>query len=279
MASKPTVKRRRLGRKLRELREAAGLDQQEVADATGFSQTKISHIEAAKVAVSSDDVRTMCELYRVDGPAAEAMASLAREAKKRGWWRAYGDVLTPQTEDFIEVESDAAEMLNFEVDRIPGLLQTDEYTRALVHAVDPSADQETVEKRVALRVERQQRLLEGRFTLWAVVGSLALDCPVGSVEIYRRQLKRLMDASAQPNITLQVLPYETGEHVAMGMPFALALFADGDGAVIIEHLTGNLYLEDQSDVSRYNLAFRHLCAAALPARESLALVRRRFDDL
>lgn len=279
MASKPTVKRRRLGRKLRELREAADLDQQDVALHTGFSQTKISHVESAKVAVSSDDVRTLCELYGVDPGPAESLAALAREAKKRGWWRTYSDVLTPETEDFIEVESDAAEMLNFEVDRIPGLLQTEDYTRALVHAIDPAARDETVERRVALRVERQQRLLERKFSLWAVIGSPALDCPAGGVEVHRQQLKRLIDVSELPNVTMQVLPYAAGEHISMGMPFALALFPDGDGAVIIEHLTGNVYLEDQSDVNRYNLAFRHLCAAALPARESLDLVRRRSDDL
>jgi transcriptional regulator with XRE-family HTH domain len=279
MASKPTVKRRRLARKLRELRESAGLEQTNVALHTGFSQTKISHIESATVAVSSDDVRTLCEFYGVDPGPTESLATLAREAKKRGWWRTYSDVLTPETEDFIEVESDAAEMLNFEVDRIPGLLQTEDYTRALVHAIDPAARDDTVDRRVALRVERQRRLFERKLTLWAIVGSPALDCPVGGVEVHRQQMKRLIDASEHPNVTMQVLPYDAGEHTSLGMPFALALFPDGDGAVIIEHLTGNVYLEDQSDVSRYSLAFRHLCASALPARESLDLVRRRSDDV
>jgi transcriptional regulator with XRE-family HTH domain len=279
MASKPTVKRRRLARKLREMRDAAHLDQKESAALSGFSQAKISQTETAQIGISSDDVRTLCEIYGADPEVTESMAALAREAKKRGWWRTYSDVLTPGTEDFIEVESDAAEMLNFEVDRIPGLLQTEDYTRALVHAIEPTASTDTVERRIALRVERQQRLLERKFSLWAVIGSPALDCPVGGVEVHRDQMKRLIDVSEYPNVTVQVLPYDAGEHISMGMPFALALFPDGDGAVIIGHLTGNVYLEDQSDVSRYNLAFRHLCASALPARESLDLVRRRSDDV
>lgn len=279
MASKPTVKRRRLGRKLREMRDAAHLDQKEAAAHSGFSQTKISQTETAQIGISSDDVRTLCEIYGVDPDATESMAALAREAKKRGWWRTYDQALTPATEDFLEVESDAVEVCNFESDLIPGLLQVEEYTRALAAAFEPGADDEVLAKRVELRAARQQRLLERRFQSWAVIGTPALECPVGGRDVQRKQLRRLLDTTAHSNITLQVLPYSSGEHIALGMPFALAWFADGDGVAIIEHLSGNVYLEEQADVSRYSLAFRHLCAAALPVRESLALVRRKLDEL
>ena len=187
--------------------------------------------------------------------------------------------MTPGAEDFIESETDADEMCNFEIDLIPGLLQVEEYTRALVPAFSPGTDEDLVTKRVQLRMARQQRLLDGSLRLWAVIGTPALDCPVGGVDVQRKQLQRLLHTAEHPNVTLQVLPYGFGEHIAMGMPFSLAQYADGGGAAVLDLLSGILCLEDQADLNRYSLAFRHLCAAALPARDSMALVRRKYDEL
>jgi transcriptional regulator with XRE-family HTH domain len=279
MHSASTVKLRRLARRLREFREAARLGQDAVANATRLSQAKISRIEAAVVNVSSDDVRTLCRVYGVDSETTEALATLAREAKRRGWWHAYGDVLTPGTEDFIEIETDAVEVLNFQIDLLPGLLQVEDYTRALMRTFAPEVDEDVVARRAELRMARQRRLLNGELALWAVVGTPALECPVGGAGVHRRQLEHLAEAVTHPNVTFQVLPHRAGEHSAMGTSFALTQFPDGGSAVVLSHLTGELCVEDEADVARYGLAFRHLCASALSFRDSAALVHEHIAQL
>jgi transcriptional regulator with XRE-family HTH domain len=274
MVANPTVKQRRLARKLKEARLAAGMTHDQAADALDCKQPKISKIENAQVSVNSDDVRTLAELYRQPADRVEALARLARQAKKPGWWHSYADSLATDGEDFLEIETDAIRACNFEADVIPGLLQTEPYARAVIRAFDPEVSDDTVDKRTEIRMKRQRPVLEGELRLWAVVDTGALERIVGGIEVQRAQLSHLVEAIQHPTVTFQVLPPEAGEHMAMSTPFACYTFPIGGGAVTMDHLAGTFCMEDQTVVDRYTLAFEHLRATALSTRDSLAWVRR-----
>lgn len=274
MVATPTVKQRRLARKLKEARLAAGLTHAQAADALGCKQPKISKIENAIVSVNSDDVRTLAETFGMETGQVEALAHLARQAKKPGWWHIYLEALLEGAEEYIEIEADAITMCNYEADVIPGLLQTEDYARSVIRVFAPETGIDPVEKRTELRMRRQERLVNGDLTFWAVVDAGALTRVIGSKEIHLAQLLHLLSAADLPNVTFQVLPPEAGEHMALGTPFACFEFEGGAGAVVIDHLAGTLCIEDEAAVGRYRLAFQHLRATALNARDSLAWVRR-----
>lgn len=278
MASQPTAKRRRLARTLRNLREAAGLDQHDLSD-VGISQTKLSRMETASVSISPDDVRLLCERYHVEPERIERLVRLAREAKKRGWWRVYRSSLKVNFEDFLEMEADAVEFMNFETSLVPGLLQTEHYARAVVRCYRPAGDERLVDERVHIRMKRQERVFDGTLSIWAVVDATAITRVVGSREVMRDQLAHLAKVAELPNVTFQVIPADAAEHMGMGLPFAAFRFPDGDGVVAVEHLTGTLYLEDESEVDSYDRAFRYLVAAAREPRDSIALVHEQLDRL
>lgn len=277
MSPNPTVKQRRLARKLKEARLAAGMTHDQAAEALGCGQPKISKIENAFMTVNSDDVRTLAETYGLPVDRVEALARLAREARKPGWWHTYADALAADGEDFLEIETDAVRVCDYEADVIPGLLQTEGYARAVIRAFDPEVDDETVEKRTDVRMKRQRRVLEGDLRLWAVVDTGALARVVGGADVHRAQLWHLVNAIQHPSVTFQALPPEAGEHMALSTPFACFTFAIGGGAVAIDHLAGTFCMEDELVVDRYNLAFEHLRATALSVRDSLALVQRLAD--
>jgi hypothetical protein len=237
-------------------------------------QPKISKIENAQVSVNSDDVRTLAETYGLPVDRTEALARLARQAKKPGWWHIYADSLATDGEDFLEIETDAVRACNFEADVIPGLLQTEPYARAVIRAFDPEVNDDTVDKRTEIRMKRQRRVLEGDLRLWAVVDTGALERVVGGLEVQRAQLWHLVEAIQHPTVTFQALPPEAGEHMAMSTPFNCFAFAVGGGAVAIDHLAGTFCVENPAVVERYTLAFDHLRATALSPRDSLSWVRR-----
>jgi transcriptional regulator with XRE-family HTH domain len=279
MVANPTVKQRRLARKLKEARLAAGMTHDQAAAALDCKQPKISKVENAQVSVNSDDVRTLAETYGLPADRVEALARLARQAKKPGWWHIYADSLATDGEDFLEIETDAVRACNFEADVIPGLLQTESYARAVIRAFDPEVNDDTVDKRTELRIKRQRRVLEGDLRLWAVVDTGALERIVGGLEVQRAQLWHLVEAVQHPGVTFQALPPEAGEHMAMSTPFACYTFAIGGGAVAIDHLAGTFCIEDQVVVDRYTLAFEHLRATALSTRDSLAWARRVAEQM
>lgn len=278
MLIRPTVKQRRLARRLRDRRLEANLTHDDAAAALGCKQPKISKIENATVNVSVEDVRVLAESYGLPVEQVESLTRLARESKTRGWWSAYADALAEGSDDIAELETDAISVSNFEADVIPGLLQSEGYARAVIRAFTPEVDDETVELRTELRMRRQQRVLHGDLSLWAVVDAGALARVVGGAYVYRGQLDHLMSMIEHPHVTFQVLPPEAGEHMALGIPFACFAFEDGAGAVTIDHLFGMFFMEEDAVVERYRLAFEHLRATALSARDSLAWVHRMVQS-
>jgi transcriptional regulator with XRE-family HTH domain len=275
----PTVRRRRLAARLRELRETAELTIDEVGERLECSASKISRIETGHVGVTPRDVRDMLEVYGIDDDEREALVQLAREARKKGWWHAYNEVFTGS---FVGLESDASSLHTHQALLVPGLLQTEAYTRALIRAVRPDAAETDVERRVQGRLNRQRLITdENPPEYWAVLDEAVLRRTVGGPEVMREQLKWLVEAATLPNVTLQVVPFSAGAHAGMEAPFLILGFpeqADPD-VVYVENSTSGVYLEQPEDVHRYTLMFDHLRAAALKPDDTVDLVDRAADRL
>jgi transcriptional regulator with XRE-family HTH domain len=273
----PTVRRRVLGRELRRLREAAELTLEQVAGKLECSDSKVSRIETGQVGATPRDVRDMLELYGVDGQQRDALIQIAREGRLKGWWHSYDDWVIRK---LIGFEAAATSIRTYEVLLIPGLLQIQDYARAVTRAVRPELRLEEVERRVEVRTARQRHLAEGdRPRLWAILDEAALRRPVGGREVMRKQLRHLLEAVTSSNVTLQVLPFSIGEHAGMDGSFTIYDFSEpSDPAVVyLENATSDLYLETLEELDRYTLLFEHLRAAALGPTDSLALLARVAD--
>ncbi|MBB4910227.1 helix-turn-helix domain-containing protein [Actinophytocola algeriensis] len=276
----PTVRRRRLAARLRELRENANLTIDEVGDKLECSASKISRIETGHVGVTPRDVRDMLEVYGVDDDEREALVQLAREARKKGWWHAYNEVFTGS---FVGLESDASFLHTHQALLVPGLLQTEAYTRAVIRAIRPDSAEADVELRVRARINRQKLITEESNPpeYWAVLDEAVLHRVVGGPEAMRDQLKKLVELASLPHVTLQIVPFSSGAHAGMEAPFLILGFpeqADPD-VVYVENSTSGVYLEQPEDVHRYTLMFDHLRAAALKPDDTVEMVDRTADRL
>jgi transcriptional regulator with XRE-family HTH domain len=278
----PTVRRRRLALELRRLREAARLTCEEVAEHLECSASKISRVETGRVSVSPRDVRDMLELYGVPPPQRDSLVQLARDSRQKGWWHAYSDTIHPQFATYVGLESAASEIRVYEVNLIPGLLQTEDYARTIIKAGMMNGSHEDVERRVALRMARQPALIrDDPPMLWTVVDEAALRRRVGGAELMRAQLEHVLELSGLKNVAMQVIPFGAGAHPAMGRPFVILVFPEriDTDVVYLEDLTSAFYLEDVDEVDRYNVFFNHLRATALSFEDSAALVTSVLKNL
>lgn len=270
--SSPTVKRRRIAAELRRLRAETGMSAEEAGRAVGLSKSAISRIEKAE---SSGQVATVAALMRLYGVAEadiEPLLLIAGQARKRGWWQRYNDVLPEWFDTYIGLESEASHISEYEPQLVPGILQTADYARAVIKAEHPNSDPKEIDKRVELRLERQVR--ENPLTLWVVLDEAVLQRIVGSRGVMRTQLEKLRDAAELPGNDIQVLTFEAGEHGSMGSAFFILTFPDaGDTpCVYLETRAGSLYLEEVDEVRRYTTLFDHLRATAAGTRSSGDLI-------
>ena len=270
----PTVRRRRLALELRRLREAARLTCDEVAERLECSASKISRVETGRVSVSPRDVRDMLEIYGVPEEQRDSLVQLARESRQKGWWHAYGDSVQPHFATYLGLESAASEIKIYEVNLIPGLLQTEEYARAVITAGMVNSPRADIERSVALRMERQQVTRTSLPKVWAVLDEAALRRQVGGPEVMRVQLEYLRELTCMPNVRLQVIPFGGGAHPGMGRPFVVLVFPEqvDPDVVYLEDLTSALWVEDVAQVDRYNVFFNHLSATALSFENSAGLI-------
>jgi transcriptional regulator with XRE-family HTH domain len=251
----PTVRRMLVGAQLRRLRTDKGLTREQAADAIRASEWKIHRLENGQVGFKDRDIVDLLALYGVTDPGeVDGLLAMAREANAPGWWHHYGDLLPQWFRAYVDLESAATVIRTYEGQLVPGLLQTEDYLRAVVGGAYLGEAPEEVERRVALRVARQA-LLERPAAprLWAVVDEAALRRPVGGRGVMRGQLERLAEATKLPNVTLQVLPWSAGAHAAMTGAFSILRFGDQDlpDVVYVEHLTNAVYLDRREDVNQY----------------------------
>jgi hypothetical protein len=269
----PTLRRRRLGGELKRCREAAGLTQDTVSRHFEWHTAKVTRIETARVAVTPRDVRDLLTLYDVhDQSYSESLIELARKARERTWWSKYRDIIGPG--DFVGLEAEATSMLSWEPTVMPGLLQTADYMRALLRAVVPSASPEALERRVALRLARQDRLT-GRqpLELKVIIDESALHRVIGDHQITVAQLRRLKDAAGLPNVTMRVLPFAAGVHQFLGGSAAILVFggtADPDVA-FLEGLASE-YEDRPVEVACLRAGFDRLSEMALDERGSIDMI-------
>ncbi|MER5649260.1 helix-turn-helix transcriptional regulator [Streptosporangium sp. NPDC002524] len=251
----PTVVRMLVGAQLRKLREDGHITREEAGEAIRASHSKISRLELGRTGFKQRDVADLLTLYGVVAEDERApLLALAAEANRPGWWHAYGDVVPSWFDAYLGLEQAASLIRGYEVQFVPELLQTEDYARALIRPACPGAPESEVERRVALRMERQ-RLLTRRepATLWSVVDEAVLHRPVGGPEVLRAQLRHLTEIAELGHVTLQVMPFSAGEAAAATGPATLLRFPEGElpDVVYLEQLTGAIYLEKLADVERY----------------------------
>lgn len=250
----PTVLRILLGSQLRRLREEKNLTREEAGYTIRASGSKMSRLELGRVSFKERDVADLLILYGVrDADQRDALLSLARQANEPGWWHRYSDVLPNWFHAYVGLEEAAARIRTYESHLVPGLLQTEDYARALIGGQSTMRPTE-VESRVRLRMDRQRLLTRtDPPRLWAVVDEAALRRQVGGPDVMREQLEHLVAVTKLPNVTLQVMPFHFGGHAAEGQPFVILRFAEPDlpDVVYIEQLTSALYLERREDVDHY----------------------------
>jgi transcriptional regulator with XRE-family HTH domain len=251
-----------LGSQLRRLREGRGISRDDAGYRIRASGSKISRLELGRVSFKERDVIDLLEMYGVtDAGERDALISLAREANSPAWWHKYSDVLPDWFQIYVGLE-EAAELIRvYEIQFVPGLLQTEDYARAVIELGQPAAPPEEIERRVALRMGRQQLLVRNNAPrLWVMVDEAALRRPIGGRKVMQSQIERLMAIANEPNITLQVMPFRFGGHAAEGGAFTLMRFPEEDlpDVVYIEQLTGALYLDKPDDVEKYSEVIERL---------------------
>jgi DNA-binding XRE family transcriptional regulator len=279
----PTVQRMLVGAKLRRLRTDLGLSRDQAADHIRASEWKIHRLENGQVSFKERDLLDLLHLYQVQDPQeiADTLA-LARDANHPGWWQHYGDVLPAWFRAYVDLESAASLIRTYEGQYIPGLLQTDDYIRAVVHGAHLTDTTEDVGRRVRLRMARQTVLTrEAPPRLWAVIDEAALRRPVGGPEVMRGQLERLIEATKLATVTLQVLGFAAGAHPAMAGAFSVLRFPDQElpDVVYLEHLTGASYLEKRDEVERYLDIMEILCLQAEPPARTVELLEGILEEL
>jgi transcriptional regulator with XRE-family HTH domain len=278
----PTVRGRRLALELRRLREAAKLTCEDVAAQLECSASKISRIETGRVSVSPRDVRDLLRIYDVPEDQHESLIQLARQSRQKGWWHAYGPGVQPQLATYLGMESAASDIRFYSVTRIPALLQTERYARAVISAGRlGTAYPVPTDWPLELLMERQRLAMASPPHLWVIMDEAALRRRVGGRETMQQQLEHLIELCSMPTVFLQLIPFSSGEYAAMDLPFIILGFpdqADPDVACA-GYPTGLLWIEDTAEVDRYNMIFHHLQAAAMSPAESVELLVAMLAEL
>ncbi|REE94894.1 helix-turn-helix domain-containing protein [Thermomonospora umbrina] len=281
----PTALRIMLGAELRRLREDSGLSREAAGERIRGSESKISRLELGKVSFKRRDIADLLAAYGLADeadPRRAALLALAARANRPGWWHRYSDVLPHWFQTYVGLEQDAELIRAYEVQFVPGLLQTRDYARAVARLGHPGAGDVEIERRVDVRMARQ-RVLSGDDgpRLWAVMDEAALCRPLGGRAVMRAQLRRLIEACSLPDVTLQVVPFAHGGHAAAGGAFSILRFAEDEmpDIVYLEQLTSALYMDKASDVERYLAVMERLCADADPAARTAATIERVLAEM
>ncbi|MGH3267555.1 MAG: helix-turn-helix domain-containing protein [Trebonia sp.] len=278
----PTVQRLVLGGHLRRLREQAHITTEQSAGVIRGSHSKISRMEHGRVGFKERDIADLLTMYGVtDGDEREALLKLARESNTPGWWQGYADILPHWVEPYFGLEAAASFIRNYELQFVPGLLQTGDYALSLIR-LGNAPTEEDVLRRAEARMSRQDILRrETPPRVWTVVDEGALRRPIGGAKVMRGQLKHLIDMCDHPAVTLQVLPFQVASHPALGGPFTILRFSEPDlrDVVYIEQLTSALYLDKPAEVDSYLEVMEQLCLQAEPTARTPQILRDALNSL
>ena len=278
----PTARRIVLGAQLRRLREAAEITRADAGYSIRGSESKISRLELGRVGFKERDVADLLTMYGVtDAGERELFLEMVGRANDPGWWHRYTDLIPSWFQDYIGLEESAARIQVYELQFVPGLMQTEDYARAIVSRGRPDLISEDGRRRVALRMQRQKLLTRAPVPrLWAVVDEAVLHRPIGGQRVMRAQIEHLIEVTKLPNVTLQVLPYRFSGYVAEG-GFSLLRFAEPElpDMVYIEHLAGALYLDKRDEIELYSRVIDQLTVdAETPEHTRQLLMKMRSDS-
>jgi transcriptional regulator with XRE-family HTH domain len=272
-----TIRSRRLGQRLRDLRERTGLSPDEAATRLGWSRPKLVRFETASQVPKPADVTAMCELYGAASNEQALLAQLATDAGKRGWWTAYGDVLTGS---YVADEAEAAHIRTWEPLLVPGLLQTEPYAWAVIEA-GRAASPDDAQRRVMARMARRTLLSRPDAPqLDAIIDEAALRRPVGGPAVMTEQLRELL--RPRPNVTIRTVPFRAGVHPGLEGGFVLLDFPPDTSLpteVYAESIAGDIYPESADQITRINLAYERIGQVALPPDESATLIRQITEEM
>jgi len=278
----PTVQRLVLGGHLRRLREQADMTTERAAASIRGSHSKISRMEHGRVGFKERDIADLLTLYgMVDGAEREALLNLAREASTPGWWQAYSDILPHWVEPYFGLEAAASFIREFELQFVPGILQIEEYARAVIRLGNLPSEDEVI-RRAQARISRQEILRRADPPrIWAVLDEGALRRHIGGRDVMKAQLRHLIEMCDHPNITLQILPFSAGAHRAMGGPFTILRYTEPDlrDVVYIEQLTSALYLDKPIEVDAYLEVIEEVCLQANPSAKTPGFLNSVLDSL
>ena len=277
-----TVLRMLLGTQLRRLREAAGIP----ADRAGYeiraSRSKLSRMETGRVGLKLRDIEDLLTLYGVvDEEQRVNVLALAKRSREPEWWSQYSDILPGWFETYLGLESAASVIRSFETQFVPGLFQTEEYARAVTRLGHQTAPEQEIERRVDLRLRRQEVLTRRqppRF--WAIVDEAVLRRPIGGATVMREQLRHLISAAGRPGVRLQVVPFARGGHAGASGSFSILRFKERDlpDVVYIEQLTSSVYLDQRSDVEHYLEVVDQLSGEALPPADTISFIEQAASE-
>lgn len=270
-----TLRMRRLAAELRRLRESTGLSREDVTAATRINGSTLYRIESAQARPQVRTLHTLCDLYRVGESEREELLALTKDSGKQGWLETYPSELPTEYTNYILFESEARTIRNYESLFVPGLLQTEDYARAVIRGTLPLATDEQVEDRVRTRLQRQELLHNPEpLRLRAVVDEAVLRRVVGGRRVMREQLLHLNTMIKLPHVEVQVIRFESGAHPGMPGSFVLIEFPDpADPAVVyIDSMAGDLFLEGDVEVDRYSLILEQLVGMALSPQQSRELI-------
>ncbi|MEU0223927.1 helix-turn-helix transcriptional regulator [Streptomyces sp. NPDC006284] len=281
MTVRTTTRRRQLGAMLRKLRASKGLTLEEAGRLVGVSKATVSRYETQAGPVRWIVVDALCREYEATDAERMAVVGLAKDAKQQGWWSSFADSIPESMNLLLTLEDDAVREDHFSCVYVPGLLQTRAYSTALQRANEVPLEPAEIERLVDIRMRRQEILNRPKPPrLWAILDESVIRRVVGSPDVMKEQLGRLLEANESPHITLQVLPFSKGAHsAALGSFVTIGGTESALDVVYVDFHTGSLFLEKDEELERYRLAFEYLRAQALDMEASSALIHRVRKEL
>jgi transcriptional regulator with XRE-family HTH domain len=274
----PSVRSRQVSALLRSLREEQGLSGAEVAKALGMSPSKISRLETGNRGLRVDDVAALLGHYKVPEQKRAQILDQVRKSEDRGWWESQGLRLPQLWQALINFESRATRIQNFEALVVPGLLQTDEYTGAIIGSINKTLSKTELTNLVASRRGRQAVLSRRDLQFLAVIDEGALRRPIAESGVMRRQLRHLVDTGERPNITIRVVPLRVGQYAGLRGPFAILEFEDEPSLVYTENQVTSMFLDEKEDIAAYRVALGNILNEALEPAESAELIANLAEE-
>ncbi|MDF5756110.1 helix-turn-helix transcriptional regulator [Spongiactinospora sp. TRM90649] len=264
------MRRRRLAAELRRLRKESGLTAEAVARRVGLAQSWVSRVESARQGIRHNDLRALLDIYGVPEERRDELSALAQQSRQRGWWHSFSDAVPEWFQIMIGLEAEARRLRSFDMELIPGLLQTPDYYRSYLRGHRAGFGEPEIDRMIELRTARQERMLHNHsLDLTFIVNEASLRRLAATTSVCHAQLDRLVQLSDKSHISINILPFSAGMHSSMDSGFVLLGFTPPDPDVVyIESQLNGLYLEEPAQVESYDSVYDSLHAKSLTKEQT-----------